>query len=31
MTTVHYWCPLRRAYVSMLVPTEMAFKLVGVT
>ena len=30
MTTIHYWCPLRRAYVSMAVPVEMAFKLVGV-
>ena len=30
MTTIHYWCPLRRAYVAMLVPIETAFKLVGV-
>lgn len=31
MTTIHYWCPLRRAYVSMTVPVETAFKLVGLT
>lgn len=30
MTTIHFWCPLRRAYVSMKVPVEMAFRLVGV-
>lgn len=31
MTTIHFWCPLRRAYVSMQVPTETAFKLTGLT
>ena len=30
MTTIHFWCPLRRAYVSMPVPVETAFRLVGV-
>lgn len=31
MTTIHYWCPLRRTYVSVAVPVETAFKLVGLT
>lgn len=29
MTRVHYWCPVHRAYVYALVPTEVAFKLMG--
>jgi len=31
MTTIHFYCQLRRAYVSMQVPTEAAFKLAGLT
>ena len=31
MTTIHYWCPLHRAYVQRMVPTELAFKLAGLT
>jgi len=31
MTTIHYWCPLHRAYVQRTVPTALAFKLVGLT
>jgi len=27
MTMIYYWCPLRQAYVSMLLPIEVAFKL----
>lgn len=27
MTRIHYWCPMYRAYVYALVPTEVAFKL----
>lgn len=30
MTTIHYWCPLNRAYVYLTVPTPVAFKLVGI-
>ena len=29
MTTIHYWCPLRRAYVSVTVPIEVAYRLMG--
>jgi hypothetical protein len=29
MTRIHYWCPVHRAYVYALVPTEVAFKLMG--
>jgi hypothetical protein len=29
MTRIHYWCPVYRAYVYALVPTEVAFKLMG--
>lgn len=31
MTTIHYWCPLARAYVQRTVPTELAFRLAGLT
>jgi hypothetical protein len=31
MTTIHYWCPLHRAYVQRMVPTELAFRLAGLT
>lgn len=31
MTTIHYWCPLRRAYVTERVATDVAFRLVGLT
>jgi hypothetical protein len=27
--TIHYYCPLRRAYITADVPTELAFKLMG--
>ena len=26
--TIHYYCPLRRAYITATVPTELAFKLI---
>ena len=29
MTRIHYWCPVHRAYVYALVPTGVAFKLMG--
>jgi hypothetical protein len=29
MTRIHYWCPVHRAYVYALVPTEVAFTLMG--
>jgi hypothetical protein len=29
MTRIHYWCPVHRAYVYTLVPTEVAFTLMG--
>ena len=29
MTTIHYWCPLRRAYVTMTVPTQVALAMRG--
>jgi hypothetical protein len=28
---IYFWCPLRGAYVQMVVPTEAAFKLMGWT
>jgi hypothetical protein len=27
--TIHYFCPLRRAYIETTVPTDVAFKLMG--
>jgi hypothetical protein len=29
MTRIHYWCPVYRAYVYALVPTEVAFAMAG--
>ena len=29
MTTIHYWCPLRRAYATMIVPTQVALAMRG--
>jgi hypothetical protein len=29
MTRIHYWCPVHRAYVTAIVPTRVAFKLMG--
>lgn len=29
MTRIHYWYPVHRAYIYALVPTEVAFKLMG--
>jgi hypothetical protein len=29
MTTIHFYCPLRRAYVTAIVPTQVAFTLMG--
>ncbi len=29
MTRIHYWCPVSRAYVTAIVPTEVAFKMMG--
>jgi len=29
MTRIHYWCPVHRAHIYALVPTEVAFKLMG--
>lgn len=29
--TIHYFCPLRRAYITATVPTELAFRLMGWT
>jgi hypothetical protein len=31
MTRIYYWCPMHRAYVYALVPSEVAFKLAGFT
>ena len=31
MTAIHFWCPLRRAYVTERVATDVAFRLVGLT
>jgi hypothetical protein len=25
--TIHYFCPIQRAYITTTVPTELAFKL----
>ena len=30
MTRTHYWCPVNRAYIYALVPTQVAFKLAGI-
>jgi len=29
MTTIHYWCPVHRAWVYALVPTQVAFAMRG--
>ena len=29
MTTIHYWCPVRRVYVSVTLPIEVAYRLMG--
>jgi hypothetical protein len=29
MTRIHYWCPVYRAYVTAIVPTQVAFTLMG--
>lgn len=29
MTTIHYWCPITRAYIYATVPVEVAFLLAG--
>jgi hypothetical protein len=27
--TIHYYCPLRRAYITADVPTEVGYKMMG--
>jgi len=27
--TIHYFCPLRRAYIETTVPTELGYKMMG--
>ena len=29
MTRIYYWCPMYRAYVYAVVPTQVAFTLMG--
>ena len=29
MTRIHYWCPMYRAYVTAIVPTQVAFAMMG--
>jgi hypothetical protein len=31
MTTIHYWCPINRAYIYATVPVEVAFLLARLT
>ncbi len=27
--TIHYFCPLQRAYITATVPTDVGYKLMG--